>query len=165
VTVSIFASTALDYLNNRYHDPTLGRFISVDPWVDETGDAYGYAGNNPITYADPSGLILEDLSGTIDAGAAGIDAWQAKELAALELDWDVVDSMGAICQNNSSYCETGEMMRDGGGSAEAQYVQEWYQRQILNHSLVRDHDEWLPANKLERESFMRVRIANAFLFG
>jgi hypothetical protein len=43
-------------LNNRYHDPTLGRFISVDPTVATTREAYLYSHNNPITYADPSGL-------------------------------------------------------------------------------------------------------------
>jgi hypothetical protein len=45
-----------DILNNRYHDPTLGRFISVDPLVNVTHDAYGYGKNNPISYSDPSGL-------------------------------------------------------------------------------------------------------------
>ena len=46
----------MDYLNNRYYDPTLGRFASVDPLVAITRDAYGYGNNNPIAYSDPSGL-------------------------------------------------------------------------------------------------------------
>jgi RHS repeat-associated protein len=49
-------NTGLDYLNNRYHDPTLGRFVSVDPLVNKTHDAYGYGRNNPMTFTDPSGL-------------------------------------------------------------------------------------------------------------
>jgi hypothetical protein len=44
------------FLNNRYLDPVLGRFITVDPLVAKTGDAYGYAGNSPITMSDPTGL-------------------------------------------------------------------------------------------------------------
>ncbi|NCT91507.1 RHS repeat-associated core domain-containing protein, partial [Cellulomonas sp. APG4] len=44
----------------RYYDPTLGRFISVDPVMDLTDPAqwhgYSYANNNPITYTDPTGL-------------------------------------------------------------------------------------------------------------
>ena len=48
--------TGLDYLNNRYHDPTLGRLVSVDPLVSVTRDPYGYGNNNPITYSDPTGL-------------------------------------------------------------------------------------------------------------
>jgi RHS repeat-associated protein len=49
-------TTGLTYLNARYLDPALGRFISVDPLVDVTRDAYGYGNNNPITYSDPTGL-------------------------------------------------------------------------------------------------------------
>jgi RHS repeat-associated protein len=49
-------TTGLDYLNNRYHDPTLGNFISVDPLVAVTRSAYAYGSNNPISRSDPSGL-------------------------------------------------------------------------------------------------------------
>ena len=45
------------FLNNRYHDPTLATFISVDPLVTITGEAYIYASANPITYSDPTGLF------------------------------------------------------------------------------------------------------------
>ena len=48
--------TGLDYLNTRYYDPTLARFISVDPLVAMTGEAYSYGGNNPVANSDPSGL-------------------------------------------------------------------------------------------------------------
>jgi RHS repeat-associated protein len=44
------------FLNNRYHDPTLGVFISVDPLVAATGEAYIYASGNPTTLSDPTGL-------------------------------------------------------------------------------------------------------------
>ena len=43
-------------LNNRYHDPTLGSFISVDPLVVKTGQPYMYGNANPTTYSDPLGL-------------------------------------------------------------------------------------------------------------
>jgi hypothetical protein len=45
-----------DYLNNRYHDPALGAFISVDPLVAKTRMPYAYGANNPISFSDPSGL-------------------------------------------------------------------------------------------------------------
>jgi hypothetical protein len=48
------------FLNNRYLDPVLGRFISVDPLISVTLDAYGYGNNNPIRFSDPSGLGPED---------------------------------------------------------------------------------------------------------
>jgi uncharacterized protein RhaS with RHS repeats len=54
-------------LNNRYHDPTLGRFISVDPLVSMTHDAYGYGNNNPVKYSGPTGLCAADSNGAREA--------------------------------------------------------------------------------------------------
>lgn len=54
--------TSLVYLNNRYHDPTLGTFISVDPLVAATGEAYIYASGNPTTLSDPVGLCPTNSS-------------------------------------------------------------------------------------------------------
>ena len=48
------------FLNNRYHDPALGSFLSVDPLVTTTGEPYIYASANPVTLSDPSGLCSAD---------------------------------------------------------------------------------------------------------
>lgn len=48
--------TGLTYLNNRYYDPQLGVFTSVDPLVSKTGTPYLYTAGNPTTLSDPSGL-------------------------------------------------------------------------------------------------------------
>ncbi len=61
-------TTGLTYLNNRYMDPALGRFISVDPLVDMTRDAYGYGNNNPISYMDPTGLCGTVVNGQLVCG-------------------------------------------------------------------------------------------------
>ena len=45
------------YLVNRYYDPATGQFLTVDPLVDETGQAYAYAGDDPVNNSDPSGDI------------------------------------------------------------------------------------------------------------
>lgn len=50
------ADQRLGYLNNRYYDPTVGVFLSVDPLVSSTGDPYLYANGNPTTLRDPGGL-------------------------------------------------------------------------------------------------------------
>ncbi len=50
------ASTGLIYLRKRVYDPTTAQFMSVDPLVMETGDAYGYVGDNPVNGGDPEGL-------------------------------------------------------------------------------------------------------------
>ena len=44
------------HLVNRYYDPATGQFLTVDSLVNETGQAYAYAGDDPVNGADPSGL-------------------------------------------------------------------------------------------------------------
>ncbi|MDQ0473263.1 RHS repeat-associated core domain-containing protein [Labrys wisconsinensis] len=51
--------TGLIYLNARYYDPRIARFVSPD-WWDPTQDGvgtnrYAYADNNPVNVRDPSG--------------------------------------------------------------------------------------------------------------
>ncbi|OOG49138.1 hypothetical protein B0E50_06995 [Rhodanobacter sp. C01] len=58
--------TGLSYMQARYYDPAIGRFISVDPIVPTAGNAfnfnrYTYVNNNPINHIDPNGKCLEDL--------------------------------------------------------------------------------------------------------
>ena len=52
----------LYYLNSRYYDPYIGRFISPDSvgYLGANGDLqsynlYAYCGNNPVMYVDPTG--------------------------------------------------------------------------------------------------------------
>ena len=60
------ADTGLTYLNARYYDPHLGRFLSPDPLMNpgdpRTLDPYAYSANNPVAYSDASGLCY-GLSG------------------------------------------------------------------------------------------------------
>jgi len=66
--------TGLTHLGAREYDPSLGRFVSVDPIMDPADpqqfNAYAYAANNPTTMSDPSGLrLMEDDTGhSADAG-------------------------------------------------------------------------------------------------
>ncbi|WP_460407308.1 RHS repeat-associated core domain-containing protein, partial [Actinophytocola sediminis] len=56
----------------RQYDPTLGRFISVDPIMDLTDpqqmNGYTYSNNNPTTYSDPTGLCPDDGYGGCEDG-------------------------------------------------------------------------------------------------
>jgi RHS repeat-associated protein len=53
--------TGLQYLNARYYDPLMARFITPDTWdPDIPGvdiNRYAYAGNDPVNGSDPSGHI------------------------------------------------------------------------------------------------------------
>jgi RHS repeat-associated protein len=49
----------------RYYDPTIGRFISEDPWGFRSGDGnfYRYVRNGPINLIDPLGLKVTIVIG------------------------------------------------------------------------------------------------------
>jgi RHS repeat-associated protein len=58
--VSDETDTGLVYLNARYYDPVLSRFLSPDPLMNPTDprtlDPYRYGDNNPVVYSDMLGL-------------------------------------------------------------------------------------------------------------
>jgi RHS repeat-associated protein len=58
-------ATGLTNIGAREYDPALGRFISLDPIMDLTDPqqihGYTYANNNPLTFSDPTGLLLSGL--------------------------------------------------------------------------------------------------------
>ena len=52
--------TGLVYMQARYYDPALGRFLSIDPVTPSAGNGfsfnrYAYADNNPVVRTDPDG--------------------------------------------------------------------------------------------------------------
>ncbi len=54
------AATSLSYVQQRYYDPQIGRFLSVDPVTVDSGlganfNRYWYANNNPYRFTDPDG--------------------------------------------------------------------------------------------------------------
>ena len=54
--------TGLYYLNSRYYDPAVGRFLNADVYINGNGDIIGfnlfaYCGNNPVMGYDPDGTI------------------------------------------------------------------------------------------------------------
>ncbi|MGE8399347.1 MAG: RHS repeat-associated core domain-containing protein [Burkholderiales bacterium] len=82
------ASTGLSYMQQRYYDPQIGRFLSVDPvTANSSSDTrlfgrYQYAFNNPYRFTDPdggcpvcvpfvTGLMIYLTSGPANAPAVG----------------------------------------------------------------------------------------------
>ena len=70
--------TGLYYLNSRYYDPELRRFISSDIYV-STGQGllganmFTYCNNNPVVYSDPNGksLVAAIIIGAVVGGVIG----------------------------------------------------------------------------------------------
>jgi RHS repeat-associated protein len=57
-------ATGLAYRRNRYYDPETGRFTQEDPIGLAGGlNLYGYAGGDPVNFADPFGLDCLDRQG------------------------------------------------------------------------------------------------------
>jgi RHS repeat-associated protein len=67
------SETGLQSLRARYYDPTTAQFLTVDPLA--AGAGYAYAGGNPITGTDPTGLC--DWSNVGGCLLAGASAWVA----------------------------------------------------------------------------------------
>ncbi|WOS40851.1 RHS repeat-associated core domain-containing protein [Xanthomonas rydalmerensis] len=60
------AITGLTYMQQRYYDPAVGRFLSSDPIGSQNGanfNRYWYGGNNPYRYIDPDGRLGKDKDG------------------------------------------------------------------------------------------------------
>ena len=75
----------LQYLRERYYNPTTGRFVSKDPYAADTSNPvtlhkYLYTGANPVSWRDPSGLDLEEVTLTDKIESEG-EIEEEKEIA------------------------------------------------------------------------------------
>lgn len=65
------ATTGLSYMQQRYYDPEIPRFLSVDPVTAyDNGDMrhfnrYAYAFNNPYSFKDPDGRCSQFINGLV----------------------------------------------------------------------------------------------------
>lgn len=67
---------ALIYLRARYYEPSLGRFVSADPYWGRlqepiTQNRYIYVKNNPLQNTDPTGLDTTFSQSCVSAGVVG----------------------------------------------------------------------------------------------
>ncbi|MFC4875476.1 RHS repeat-associated core domain-containing protein [Microbulbifer halophilus] len=96
--------TGLIHMNGRIYDPTLGRFMSPDPFVQaptysQSWNRYSYVVNNPLSLTDPTGYVYN--------------------IPTCRTDWSVVGGMlhgSRTCTNH--YYEDGTD-RDGGGDRDS----------------------------------------------
>lgn len=83
----------LIHMNGRAYDYNLGRFLSVDPFIQSPGNSqsmnpYSYIMNNPLAGIDPSGYLAEDPGCGLDKFSCGdndifkFDPWRKFQLGA-----------------------------------------------------------------------------------
>ncbi len=70
------SETGLYYLNSRYYDPDVGRFINADSLVDNRGvgtqNLFAYCGNNPANFDDSEGHLFSVMGAVIGGVIGGI---------------------------------------------------------------------------------------------
>ncbi|AWH53839.1 hypothetical protein C1924_11975 [Stenotrophomonas sp. ESTM1D_MKCIP4_1] len=77
------AATGLSYMQQRYYDPQLGLFLSVDPVSTHSNpkhfNRYSYAYGNPYSFTDPDGRIpvMPFIYGAVVGGLADIAVQKA----------------------------------------------------------------------------------------
>jgi RHS repeat-associated protein len=162
--------TGLLYLNARYMDPVLGRFISPDDW-DTTKEGvgtnrYAYAQNDPVNKSDPNGHAVDPNAGkdplSADAGegggakgAQGAQQAQAEDNkssipsnAAPEVPagWGKKQSMQRTGTYNPTPCACGGIDLNGAMPGRGGVWAEWWNERHGNwniwHSLKADSSQW-----------------------
>lgn len=72
------ADTGLVYMQQRYYDPLVGRFLSVDPKITDAKNGrrfnrYAYADNTPYLFIDPDGRAVSCANGVCTMTADSFD--------------------------------------------------------------------------------------------
>jgi RHS repeat-associated protein len=78
-------------MNGRVYDPIIGRFLSVDPYVQDPGNTqglnrYSYCLNNPLVYTDPDGEWF--ITALMTLANAYLGGLQSNDFKFNPMDWD-----------------------------------------------------------------------------
>jgi RHS repeat-associated protein len=77
-------TTGVTHIGARDYDPLTGRFMTADPMLDTSNpqalNAYSYGNNSPVSFSDPTGMVLQIDGRPAYVGSAamstmGPDAW------------------------------------------------------------------------------------------
>src|SRR5690606_34351980 len=116
--------TGLVYMQQRYYDPVVGRFLSADPVATDTKNGwnlnrYNYAANNPYKFTDPDGREIriigsEEFVKRIEAQLADAEAASTK----------IADMVGGL--------------RDSANVHEIRDISESPRNQLQSHNIATD---------------------------
>lgn len=126
-------NSGLVYMQQRYYDPTAGRFLSVDPITTDLQSAehfnrYLYAAGNPYKYRDPDGRIFETAFDLVSFGlsvqefrsnpSAGNAAGVVIDAAAVAIP-GVPGGVGVIRSAISAANKAGDVVKGSAGGQRA----------------------------------------------
>src|SRR6185437_16188047 len=87
------SDTGLIYLRARVYDPATAQFLTTDPLTSQTHQPYAYAGDNPLSITDPTGMC--------GVGSVG----------------EVLESINPFSSENCAYQATKAIVNTLGGNA------------------------------------------------
>jgi RHS repeat-associated protein len=104
----------LIHMNGRVYDYNLGRFLSVDPFIQKPSNSqstnpYSYLMNNPLSGTDPTGYFKEPGETGFYAGLVIGVAWGTTSVESAQEIADVESSVGNHSLQGAG--ETGEVLR------------------------------------------------------
>ncbi|MCK5180633.1 MAG: RHS repeat-associated core domain-containing protein, partial [Candidatus Omnitrophica bacterium] len=93
--------TGLYYYGARYYDPDIGRFITPDtiiqsPGNPQTFNRYGYCGNNPVNYTDPTGHFFGFLVALVIKAVTAVATYVAANVAVIATGAIVGGAVGGV---------------------------------------------------------------------
>jgi RHS repeat-associated protein len=97
--------SGLTYMQARYYDPAIGRFLEADPIGYKGGlNLYTYVGNDPLDRTDPSGRLSQDFVdfsagvGDVALAVVSLGLWDGPEIRRV-----LMDDAGSVNTNSSAY--------------------------------------------------------------
>ena len=94
------SETGFYYLQSRYYDPEIGRFINADSYAstDATGllstNMFAYCENNPVMRVDPTGELFWDILDVFMAALSWDDFLESPSL--MNLSWAALDTLALL---------------------------------------------------------------------